>query len=252
MMGLFKATILLFLIAFAITSCSPEPPQTLYDNESEWDSLVTLNGMNPEGVFQFVERNPVLPDVLIIGTSISIGYTGNVRQILEGKANVYRVPQNGGHTRTLLDKQKEWFPGKKWDVIHFNFGLHDLKYVTGNKLDLAGEQVVPIDEYRKNLDEIIDILNTSLKRKGSLIFATTSVIPDSVRGRIKGDEVLYNKAALEVMSKHKGIIIDDQYALTLEYPEEQRNKNVHFFPEGKERQGQQVAESIETALNKLQ
>ena len=34
--------------------------------------------------------DPTLPRVLIIGDSISIGYTPRVRRLLEGKANVHR------------------------------------------------------------------------------------------------------------------------------------------------------------------
>ena len=46
-----------------------------------------------------VQDVPGLPRVLIIGDSISIGYTVPVRKLLEGKANVHRIPTNGGHTK---------------------------------------------------------------------------------------------------------------------------------------------------------
>jgi acetyl esterase len=222
--------------------------KSIYDMQNKWDSIVRLNNFNPEGAFQFVEANPELPDVLLIGTSISIGYTSKVRKILVGKANVYRIPQNGGHTRTMLDNQEIWLPGKKWDVIHFNFGLHDLKYVIDGKLDQNGEQVVPIEEYQLNMDTIVSILKNSLTEQGKIIFATTSVIPEQAKGRVKGDEVKYNTAALQVMSKYPEIRIDDQYSLTLRHPEEQREQNVHFHPKGKERQGKQAAEIIQDIM----
>lgn len=41
-----------------------------------------------------VADDPDLPRVLLIGDSISIGYTKPTRQLLAGKANVHRVPSN--------------------------------------------------------------------------------------------------------------------------------------------------------------
>ena len=70
---------------------------------------------------------PGLPRVLLIGDSVSIGYTLKVREKLKGKANVHRIPQNGGATEVGLANMKKWLRDEKWDVIHFNFGLHDAK-----------------------------------------------------------------------------------------------------------------------------
>lgn len=76
-----------------------------------------------------------LPNVLIIGDSISIGYTPFVKQLLAGRANVMRpVLENGKAencqgTNNGVKNIKGWLGDTKWDVIHFNFGLHDLKHV---------------------------------------------------------------------------------------------------------------------------
>ena len=45
--------------------------------------------------------------------------------------NVHRIPQNGGATEVGLEKMTAWLGKGKWDVIHFNFGLHDAKYTSG-------------------------------------------------------------------------------------------------------------------------
>jgi hypothetical protein len=66
-----------------------------------------------------------LPRVLLIGDSISMGYTLDVRELLKGKANVHRIPTNGGPTTNGLKNIKAWLGDSKWDVIHFNWGLHD-------------------------------------------------------------------------------------------------------------------------------
>src|SRR5688572_21808238 len=81
---------------------------------------------NPEQIaFEPITDDPKLPRVLLIGDSISIGYTLAVRDLLKGKANVHRIPTNGGPTTNGLARLKQWLGDGKWDVIHFNWGLHD-------------------------------------------------------------------------------------------------------------------------------
>ena len=46
--------------------------------------------------WDFVRDNPALPRVLLIGDSVSRGYTQAVRRALAGKANVHRAPANCG------------------------------------------------------------------------------------------------------------------------------------------------------------
>ena len=50
------------------------------------------------------QGRPGLPRVLLIGDSISIGYTVPTRKLLQGKANVHRIPENGGATTTGLQE----------------------------------------------------------------------------------------------------------------------------------------------------
>ena len=94
-----------------------------------------------------------LPRVLLIGDSISVGYTLPTRKALEGVANVHRIPFNGSDTGVALQNIEPWLAstgsGKKWDVIHFNWGLHDLKHWKDNKLDLAGPPGNPAPTIRK-------------------------------------------------------------------------------------------------------
>ncbi|MGC9318533.1 MAG: SGNH/GDSL hydrolase family protein, partial [Armatimonadota bacterium] len=72
--------------------------------------------------FQPIEDDPELPRVLLIGDSISVGYTLPVRSILEGTANVHRIPENGGPTARGLERIEDWLGDERWDVIHFNWG----------------------------------------------------------------------------------------------------------------------------------
>jgi len=96
--------------------------------------------------------------------------------LLAGKANVFRIPENGGDTAKGLQKLDGWLGDRKWDVIHFNWGLHDLKYVDDNgRKNLSGKQLVPLHEYEKNLRELVERLKETGAR---LIWATTTPTKD--------------------------------------------------------------------------
>src|ERR1043166_9555827 len=101
-----------------------------------------------------VPEDPHLPRVLIIGDSISMGYTWEVRKLLAGKANVQHPNVNCWSTAFGLDHIDQWLGKKHWDVIYFNFGLHDLKYLDdkGNYVTPErGLQVSSIEQYQTNL-----------------------------------------------------------------------------------------------------
>ena len=57
----------------------------------------------PNPAMEKITDNPKLPRVLLIGDSISIGYTISVRKLLADKANVHRPPTNCGPTIGGID-----------------------------------------------------------------------------------------------------------------------------------------------------
>lgn len=192
-----------------------------------------------------------LPQVLIIGDSISVGYTPAVAAALEGIADVAHNPGNARHSGWGREHLEEWLGKVEWDVIHFNFGLHDLKYVDaeGNNVTTkeAGEIQVPLPLYRDNLEAIV----TRLKETGAaLIFATTTPFPEGVGGPLRhvDDVAAYNDAAVAVMQTH-GVAVNDLHASAApRLGELQRPNNVHFTDAGSRALGEQVAETIRAAL----
>ncbi len=188
-----------------------------------------------------------LPRVLLIGDSISMGYTLPLRELLKDKANVIHPPENCGETARGLKKLDAWLNigAGKWDVIHFNFGLHDLKY-----LDAAGayvppdqgKQVAPVPQYEANLRELVARLQ---KTGAKLIWASTTPVPDASLGRVKDDELAYNEAALRVM-RETGVTVDDLHALVV--PGMQLPKNVHFTKEGYQTFAAAVAAAVAAAI----
>lgn len=192
------------------------------------------------------------PRVLILGDSISIGYTPDVIRLLEGKAAVSRPKANCGSTQTGLANLEKWLGDQRWDVIHFNWGLHDLCYrhpeskVQGNRDKVKGTQAVPPDQYEKNLETLIE----RLRRTGArLVFASTTVVPEGEAGRFTGDEVKYNAIAERVMKRH-GITVNDLHAVSRAFGPElfKGPGDVHFTPEGYARLAARVAAAIERAV----
>ncbi|MCE9520224.1 MAG: SGNH/GDSL hydrolase family protein [Verrucomicrobia bacterium] len=195
-----------------------------------------------------------LPNVLILGDSISIAYTVEVREGLAGKANLFRPKDNCGDTHAGLDNLTKWLGSNKWDVIHFNWGLHDLCYRNpkadnqGHRDKVNGKQSVPPADYEKNLEELV----TRLKATGaSLIWASTTVVPENEVGRFVGDDLKYNAIAAKIMERHS-IPTDDLYAVSKSFGGKHSASpgNVHFKPEGSTLLAKQVVASIETALQK--
>jgi acyl-CoA thioesterase-1 len=203
--------------------------------------------------------DPALPNVLILGDSISIGYTLQVRKLLEGKANVFRpmntrgdAPQNCSGTTFGVGEVDRWIAGQKWDVIHFNWGLHDLKHVkapgSNDKSDNPADPVqATLENYSQNIEKIVSKLKTT---SAKLIFATTTPVQPGTTNPLREPEApkAYNAAAVAV-AKKGGAAINDLFS----FCEPQLHKlqmplNVHFTPEGSQALAEQVATSI---LNQL-
>ena len=223
-------------------------PLTLLAQAAEPASQPAEKAVDPS--FVPVADDPNLPRVLLIGDSISMGYTLPVRQMLNGKANVHRPAINCGPTQRGIDQLDKWLGDGKWDVIHFNFGLHDLSYkdTAGKAVDPSkGKQLAPLDVYERNLRELVG----RLKKTGAkLIWATTTPVPADSPGRTGGDELRYNEVAARVMAENGIDLIDDLHAtVTSATTPIQRPKNVHFTDEGYRELAKSVAASIERALS---
>jgi lysophospholipase L1-like esterase len=193
---------------------------------------------NAREVLRSVEETPGLPRLLLIGDSISMGYTEPVRKLLAGKFTVQRIAENGGPTSRGVTNLEKWLGSGKWDVIHFNFGLHDLRI-----MEDTGRQQAPPADYAANLRQIV----ARLKQTGArLIWASTTPVPAGklTPERRPADVVAYNEAAARVMQEN-GIEVDDLYGFALPQLEKiQRPANVHFTDPGSAVLAEQVVRSI--------
>ena len=177
------------------------------------------------------------PRILIIGDSISIGYTPFVKKMLDGKAYVEHNAGNGGPTSNGVAHISEWLKDGDWDVIHFNFGLHDLKVMENEK------HQVSLEDYEKNLGIMVAAMK---KSRAKLVFATTTPVPEGKQNpvRLTADVPRFNAAAVRVMEQNK-IEVNDLYGVAMKrITEIQRPNNVHFTDPGYEELAKPVVESI--------
>ncbi len=181
--------------------------------------------------------SPKKPKVLIIGDSISIGYTPFVQNYFAGKAIVKHNPGNAQHSGTGLEKIEEWIVQDDWDIIQFNWGLWDLCYrhpdskVQGNRDKVNGSITYSLKEYRDNLNAIVTKLKETTRAK--LIFVTTTYVPQNEAGRFKKDPKRYNRAARKIMKKHS-VRVNNIYYSSVEIHKKfgKGSDDVHYSSEG--------------------
>lgn len=201
--------------------------------------------------------NPELPNVLLIGDSISIGYTAYVRRQLKEKADVYRIPTNARNSAYGLEKLDKWLESgsRDWDVIHFNWGLWDLCYrhpkskTQGNRDKVNGTLTESLDGYRANMEKIVARLKQT---DATLIWCTTTPVPDGEAGRKMGDDLKYNEIA-KVIMKANGVLINDLHShALLKLPETMvRKGDVHFTEPGYIHLADKVSREISAAIDSL-
>ncbi len=213
-----------------------------------------------------------LPRVLLIGDSISMGSTPFVQELLQDEAVVMRPMINEkeaencqGTNKGILHIERWLDIGKgHWAVIHFNFGLHDLKRVhpvSGhNSSNPRHPRQANPDRYAEQLEAIVLTLKTT---GAALIFATTTPVPAAGVAadpaepsplavvephRDVRDPPRYNDIARKIMKRH-GVSINDLFAFAQPRLEEiQRPADVHFTLDGSRQLAEAVASHVGQAI----
>lgn len=207
-------------------------------------------------LFIMTAFNEKKPKVLIIGDSISIGYTPFVKEKLSDKAVVVHNSGNAQHTGTGLAKIAEWVGDENWDIIQFNWGLWDLCYRMpteegmGPKDKINGKINFSVDEYAANLEQLVTFLKE--KTDAKLIFVTTSYIPENEPGRFKDDPEKYNNTAKKIMKKY-GVEVNDIYKKSKKIHDELGNgeNDVHYTQKGYEKLGEIITATLEKKIEAL-
>jgi hypothetical protein len=217
--------------------------------------LTLASGLMLSGISSATGRN--IPRVLILGDSVSMGYTKTVVRLLEGKADVRRPDANCGATFIGLRDLDTWLGVKKWDLIHFNFGLHDLRFCfNGDPYQMknaagefptaeTGAPRTPIGQYEANLRELVGRLRARCDR---LIWANTTPVRQYHNGY---DPLLvhrYNEVAARVMSE-LGVPVNDLHTIIAADLDRLHGRDhVHPSHNGADELAKAVASTIERAL----
>ena len=181
--------------------------------------------------------NATVPNVLLMSDSIGAagsGYLLNVADMLNGGASEETgggaignaFVQHSGDNWTGLHGYcgssigvaacaRPWLSGLSgaggaaggFDVIHFNWGLHDI----------APSMYAPIEPalYLSNMESIYQQLKGALAPNGTLVWATTTPVPPSYKNRNNSDVVRINgqmRGLFGPGSKHPEVVVHDLYA----------------------------------------
>lgn len=181
--------------------------------------------------------NSELPNVLLVGDSITRNYYPEVQRQLAEVANVYLFAASTSIGDSRLPGQLAMFSAMEkvsFKVVHFNNGMHGWTYSE--------------EEYRSAFPSYLGALH-KVAPKASFVWAT--ITPAKVEAKPGPTNVRIedrNKIALSFMTQ-VGIPVDDQYTLMTHHTD-QYEDHVHFNPTGAAIQGQQVAQFIRAALVK--
>jgi GDSL-like Lipase/Acylhydrolase family len=181
-----------------------------------------------------------LPRVLLIGDSITRAYYPQVEKNLAGKAYVARLATSRFISDpVLLQEIALVLENTKFDVIHFNNGMHGWQHSE--------------EEYRKAFPAFLKAIKTHAP-KAKLIWANTTTLKESKplppgNQTQSSDERIAarNDIALEYIKK-AGIPVDDLNTLGKGHPE-YHSDNVHFNDQGVALQAAQVAACIGKLLS---
>jgi lysophospholipase L1-like esterase len=186
--------------------------------------------------------------VTLIGDSIRIGYQDVVRRGLRGVAEVWAPDENGGDSRNVLSRLDEWILSRPPEIVHLNCGLHDVKREFG-----ASEPVVPLPEYRQNVERIL----AAVIEDGQAVplWAMTTPVNQEQHHAVKdfdrfaSDVEAYNRAAREVCER-LGVCTNDLHAVVEEAGRDGllQADGVHFTPGGYELLGRAVTRAVRNNL----
>ena len=178
-----------------------------------------------------------LPRVLLVGDSITRGYFGEVEKHLAGKAYCARLTTSKCVSDpSFVDEVQLLLKHYKFDVIHFNNGLHGWGYTE--------------PQYRDGLAKTVDAIR---KHAGDakLIWASTTPVRQGSDLQKFGERTervkVRNQLATGIM-KERSISTNDLFGLVEDHPDWYSSDGTHFNAKGKEAHGKQVAESVDGCL----
>jgi hypothetical protein len=178
-----------------------------------------------------------LPRVLLIGDSITRAYGKMVETKLQGKAFVGRLATSKSlGDPALPDEIALVLRQQKFDVVHFNNGMHGIEYTEA--------------EYEAAIPGVLAAI-----RKGApnarIILATTTDV--RVKNRVEAvdprtQRMIKRNEIIAGVANREQLPVDDLFAVIRDHPEYHAADGVHFNDTGSAALAAQVASAIEKVL----
>ncbi len=175
-----------------------------------------------------------IPRVLLIGDSITNGYQAKVRELLKDKCQVdYIATSYAVDCRFFNQLITDFTADSKYDVVHFNHGLHGMHMTT------------PVYE------AAMDILASRLVMNSKVIFVTSTKTYKPGTQEITDHNPLVqerNEAVVRLAEKY-GSAVDDLYAVSDGLAMDAYSQDgTHFVDAGYTALAKAVADSITAVL----
>jgi hypothetical protein len=183
------------------------------------------------------QYDPKLPNVLLLGDSITRNYYPAVARRLTGKANVYLMATSASVGDPRLPQQIADFVAAEavhFSLVHFNNGMHGWSYSES--------------QYERAFPSFLRAIQDSAPGARLIWTMTTPVKVDASPGPTNSRIESRNAIAKTLVQK-AGLRIDDQHELMIHHLDTFQD-NVHFNADGAEIQGAQVVATMEGALAK--
>lgn len=229
-MSMLKSILLVtFVISFAsLASAQPKDYPPAERESIEWCDIWISHA-----------NETSLPRVLLIGDSITRAYYPEVEKQLAGKAYVGRLASSAFISDPVLLKQIEMVLSQyKFDVIHFNNGMHGWQHSEKEYAAAFPKFLETIRKYAPNA-KLVWANTTPLRVSPNLPAGNqTQATDERITAR--------NEIALKIMQAN-GIPVDDLNTPMRNHPE-LHSDNVHFNDQGIALQAPQVAAQIEKLL----
>jgi len=177
-----------------------------------------------------------LPNVLLLGDSISRNYFPQVSKDLDGVANVYLMASSTSVGDPRLPHQIAEFAameGVRFSVIHFNNGMHGWGYTE--------------EQYKAAFPQFLQAVRGLVDEPGALIWANTTPVRSDATNGATNPRVDERDAIALALVRSAGIPIDDQHSLMSQHRDLYEDP-IHFNPAGARIQGDQAATAIRSAL----
>jgi hypothetical protein len=182
--------------------------------------------------------DPALPNVLLLGDSITRNYFPEVTKNLKGTANVYLMAVSTSVGDPRLPRQIEEFAAMEdvtFRVVHFNNGMHGWNYTEA--------------QYKGALPDLLHGVEQIAPSHHAMIWATITSVQIQAFNGATNERINERNRIAQALFSSLGITIDDQHALMMKHLDTYED-TVHFGPAGAALMGDQAAETIRAALRK--